>query len=127
VPPERETQRTVDDDDDLVRALRRRAEEAVSDAEARARDAAVTVAEAHELRRRSQLLRTLVHSLQDDPHHLPRHCAWCRRIEVDGEFVPLEEFLHGDLPLRLRRRATHGICPDCLALHVGTSGSIRQN
>jgi len=108
------------DDDPLVEALRRRAQEAAADAEARAREAAVTVAEAQELRRRSLLLRTLVHRLQDDPQHLPRHCAWCGRIEIAGTYVESSTFLQGDLPARLRQRATHGICPDCMARQART-------
>ena len=39
-----------------------------------------------------------------------RVCAWCRRIDHKGEWMPLEEFmLQGfDTP------TTHGICPECL-------------
>ena len=38
-----------------------------------------------------------------------RVCAWCRRIEYQGTWMPLEKFLqHGfDTP------TTHGICGDC--------------
>lgn len=38
-----------------------------------------------------------------------RVCAWCRRIDYQGRWLPLEEFLqHGfDTP------TTHGICQDC--------------
>jgi hypothetical protein len=39
-----------------------------------------------------------------------RVCAWCRRIDFKGEWMPLEEFMEQgfDTP------TTHGICPDCL-------------
>jgi len=39
-----------------------------------------------------------------------RVCAWCRRIDHKGEWMPLEKFmLQGfDTP------TTHGICPECL-------------
>ena len=39
-----------------------------------------------------------------------RVCAWCRRIDHQGEWMPLEKFmLQGfDTP------TTHGICPECL-------------
>lgn len=39
-----------------------------------------------------------------------RVCAWCRRIDYKGEWMPLEEFMRQgfDTP------TTHGICPDCL-------------
>jgi hypothetical protein len=39
-----------------------------------------------------------------------RVCAWCRRIDFKGEWMPLEDFMEQgfDTP------TTHGICPDCL-------------
>ena len=40
-----------------------------------------------------------------------RVCAWCRKINYQGEWMPLEEFMRQgfDTP------TTHGICKDCLA------------
>ena len=40
-----------------------------------------------------------------------RVCAWCRRINYQGEWMPLEEFMRQgfDTP------TTHGICKECLA------------
>lgn len=40
-----------------------------------------------------------------------RVCAWCRRIDYQGTWMPLEEFMRQgfDTP------TTHGICLDCLA------------
>lgn len=90
-----------------------RAADAARAAEAGGRQAAALRPEAERSRRRSRLLRALIRQVQTDPHHLPLHCAWCERIEIAGEFVLPEEFLYGDLPSRLRERATHGICPDC--------------
>jgi hypothetical protein len=39
-----------------------------------------------------------------------RVCAWCRRIDFKGAWMPLEDFMEQgfDTP------TTHGICPDCL-------------
>jgi hypothetical protein len=39
-----------------------------------------------------------------------RVCAWCRRIDYKGEWMPLEDFLQEgfDTP------TTHGICHECL-------------
>ena len=39
-----------------------------------------------------------------------RVCAWCRRIDYKGEWMPLEKFLEQgfDTP------TTHGICAECL-------------
>jgi len=39
-----------------------------------------------------------------------RVCAWCRKIDFKGEWMPLEEFMRQgfDTP------TTHGICPNCL-------------
>ncbi len=38
-----------------------------------------------------------------------RVCAWCARVQIDGEWVPIGHYLplDGALPL------THGMCPDC--------------
>jgi hypothetical protein len=40
-----------------------------------------------------------------------RVCAWCRRIDYKGQWMPLEEFMEQgfDTP------TTHGICKDCLS------------
>jgi hypothetical protein len=37
-------------------------------------------------------------------------CAWCRRIDCQGKWMPLEKFMEQsyDTP------TSHGICPDCL-------------
>jgi hypothetical protein len=39
-----------------------------------------------------------------------RVCSWCRRIDCNGEWMRLEEFMQQgfDTP------TTHGICPECL-------------
>jgi hypothetical protein len=39
-----------------------------------------------------------------------RVCSWCRRINYEGDWIPLEEFMKTgfDTP------TTHGICPGCL-------------
>ena len=37
-------------------------------------------------------------------------CAWCHRIEHDGRWMPLEDFLK----FGLDRPTSHGICHDCL-------------
>ncbi len=36
-------------------------------------------------------------------------CGWCHRINVDGEWLPLENYLS----TKLHRKTTHGICGDC--------------
>ncbi len=40
---------------------------------------------------------------------LLRVCAWCRKLELNGKWVPMEEFLDkaGDI------KCSHGICIDC--------------
>jgi hypothetical protein len=45
-----------------------------------------------------------------------RLCAWCRRINFKGEWMPLEEFMRQgfDTP------TTHGICPGCLEQQKAT-------
>jgi hypothetical protein len=51
--------------------------------------------------------------------HFMRVCAWCRRIDYKGQWMPLEDFLQEgfDTP------TTHGICHDCL---VKQQDSIRR-
>src|SRR6185369_1702521 len=41
---------------------------------------------------------------------LMKVCAWCRRIRVDGRWLPLEEFLDK----KLEAQTTHSICEECL-------------
>ena len=38
-------------------------------------------------------------------------CSWCRRVRFDQRWMSLEEYLHE----RGERRASHGMCPECLA------------
>jgi hypothetical protein len=44
-----------------------------------------------------------------------RHCAWCGRLEVGGEWLRLEAIGSGQTRIaeQLVRQSTHGICPDC--------------
>jgi hypothetical protein len=53
------------------------------------------------------------------------HCAWCRRIQLDGEFVAPDGFLRGDFLEQLRRHASHTICPDCLAAELKAADAVR--
>ncbi|HBB96469.1 MAG TPA: hypothetical protein DC054_13865 [Blastocatellia bacterium] len=39
-----------------------------------------------------------------------RVCAWCRKIDHDGEWIPLEEFFER----KFETATSHGICPACL-------------
>lgn len=42
-------------------------------------------------------------------------CAYCRRIrEENGDYEPLEEYLHKHAKVRF----SHGICPECLKKHA---------
>lgn len=46
-------------------------------------------------------------------HHLEgflRVCSWCRKVDIDEEWVPLEEYMRRNL----NTETTHGICPECL-------------
>ena len=51
-----------------------------------------------------------------------RVCAWCRRIDYKGEWMPLEEFMEQgfDTP------TTHGICPECLSRQKGALEQARN-
>jgi len=43
-----------------------------------------------------------------------RICAWCRRVERNGEWVPVEKSFRRQFSLP----STHGICPDCYAMQI---------
>jgi hypothetical protein len=51
-----------------------------------------------------------------------RVCAWCRRINYQGQWMPLEDFMrHGfDTP------TSHGICKDCLEKQQAAVQKARQ-
>ena len=59
-----------------------------------------------------------------DPEHLALRCAWCGRIEVDGDFLGAAKALQRE-PALLRERATHGICPDCLVRELDAEAAAR--
>jgi hypothetical protein len=40
-----------------------------------------------------------------------RVCAWCKKIDHQGKWVPIEEFFDQ----RFQTESTHGICPTCAA------------
>lgn len=39
-----------------------------------------------------------------------RICAWCRKIDYDGDWIPLEEFFER----KFETATSHGICPACV-------------
>ncbi len=43
--------------------------------------------------------------------HFLRVCAWCKKIEHENNWIPLEQFLDQGLDTK----ATHGMCPACAA------------
>jgi hypothetical protein len=49
-----------------------------------------------------------------------RICAWCRRVNINNNWVSIEIFLRN----RFRAQTTHGICPMC-TLRLRQEGSIR--
>jgi hypothetical protein len=38
-----------------------------------------------------------------------RVCAWCRKIDAEGEWVPLEEYFSRTFATK----TSHGMCPEC--------------
>ncbi|MBA3833417.1 MAG: hypothetical protein H0X34_16300 [Chthoniobacterales bacterium] len=38
-------------------------------------------------------------------------CAWCRKVNVEDEWVSFEQYLKRELDVQ----STHGICPECRA------------
>ncbi len=58
------------------------------------------------------LTKRLIDRLQRQLYYLEgflRICAWCRRLESDGEWVPIEKYFRQQFSLT----STHSICPDC--------------
>jgi hypothetical protein len=46
-------------------------------------------------------------------HYLDRYlrvCAWCQKIDNNGEWVPIAQFFH----LRFSADTSHGVCPECV-------------
>ena len=57
---------------------------------------------------------TLTRRLAARLHYLEeflRLCAWCRKINTDGEWVPVEDFLQR----KFDTLTSHGMCPACRA------------
>jgi len=55
-----------------------------------------------------------------------RVCAWCRRIDHKGEWMPLEKFMLKGFDTL----TTHGICPECLRQHkiaMENAKNLHQN
>jgi hypothetical protein len=75
---------------------------------------------------RARLLRMFVSYYRAHPDALPVRCAWCGRVSIAGRFVLPEEFVSGDLPQRVRAKATHGICPDCLERENEKARTVRE-
>lgn len=46
-----------------------------------------------------------------------RMCAWCRKLDQDGKWVPFEEYIVRDMPAATSR----GMSPDCEAKLLGRS------
>lgn len=42
-------------------------------------------------------------------------CAWCRKLDLDGKWVPFEEYIVRDM----RTKTSHGMCPECEAKMLG--------
>ncbi|PZR72188.1 MAG: hypothetical protein DLM73_13945 [Chthoniobacterales bacterium] len=50
-----------------------------------------------------------------------RMCAWCRKLDQDGKWVPFEEYIVRDMPAATAR----GMCPDCEAKLLGRTSEER--
>ena len=57
----------------------------------------------------SSSTRHLLKRIQDLERFL-RVCSWCRRINYNGEWMQLEDFMEQSF----ETPTTHGICPECL-------------
>lgn len=50
--------------------------------------------------------------------HFLRVCAWCQKVEHEGDWVPIAEFFQE----RFDAKTSHGICPNCFAAQGGVAG-----
>lgn len=50
-----------------------------------------------------------------------RVCAWCRRINYQGEWMPLEEFMR----MSFDTPTTHGICKECVRQQEAAIARVR--
>src|SRR5262249_55057547 len=66
----------------------------------------------HEHARSSQLEAFVRALRKSEPGELVR-CAWCGRVRAGAEWIDPSPLLGGNLRERLRRNASHGICPEC--------------
>ncbi|HTX20563.1 MAG TPA: hypothetical protein VMD27_01710 [Candidatus Aquilonibacter sp.] len=39
-----------------------------------------------------------------------RVCSWCRKVEHDGEWMPMEKYFNS----KFATKTSHGMCPECL-------------
>jgi hypothetical protein len=77
--------------------------------------------DSEQLRRRAHLLRGFLRRSRE-AGVLHRRCAWCGRIEIEDEFVRIEDVLSQGLPERQSARATDSICPECLERTLREAG-----
>jgi len=85
--------------EEVHRELLRRAEEAVT--------------EATRTQQRAAELSAFVRALRaTSPAGLVR-CAWCERVAAGEHWIDPYSLLQANLRERLRKNASHGICPDC--------------
>jgi hypothetical protein len=110
----------------LIDDLIARIDAATSDAASNAARAESSGREADVARRRSQLLREFVTYFREHRTELPLRCAWCGRIRIGRRWAAPEDFLDGDLPVRIRERATHGICDDCFERENAAAAAARE-
>jgi hypothetical protein len=57
-------------------------------------------------------------------HHLEeylRMCAWCRKLEHGGEWMPLEDYFGS----AFSTKTSHGVCPDCSQQLAGSPHCVR--
>ncbi len=104
-----------------------RIEAATDDAASTAARAQLSGRDAEAARRRSQLLRAFVVYFREHRTELPLRCAWCGRIRIGDRWAAPEDFLDGDVPIRISERATHGICDDCLARENAAAAAARAS
>ncbi len=69
---------------------------------------------------------SVVRKMSERLHYLEkflRVCAWCRRIQHDGKWVPVEEYFRKGFSVD----TSHGMCPECAEAQIReTRDSVRR-
>jgi hypothetical protein len=98
--------------EEVHRELLRRAQEAV--------------AEATRTQQRASELSAFVSALRATTPAALVRCAWCERVAAGEHWIDPYSLLQANLRERLRKNASHGICPTCFERAIAAAEQERD-